>query len=212
MSLLFSESPWLGIISSASIVVSMYLKAPYYITGLLIIAFLFLLYFYRYEKYDGPPAKDNEILCPCEGTVIKIYKKDPQYLYIAIFLTPFNRHTQIYPVNGTVVKRQYDHTGQFEIVMDINKSKYNEKNMHYIIMKNGTLIKMTQIAGFLPRMITSSEEVPMSVTAGEYLGMMKFGSRVDMLIPWIDTNERQLHFSAKEEQELSIGDLLAWYE
>lgn len=212
MSLLFHESPVLAASVLAATAISAYVDWSIYLTGFIIMLFLFLLYFYRYEKYNGPSAQNNEILCPCEGTVLKIYKHDPNYLYIAVFLSPFNRHTQIYPVNGTVIKRQYDHSGHFEIVMDLDKSKYNEKNMHYIIMKNKTLIKMTQIAGFLPRMITSSNITPLDVNAGDYLGMMKFGSRVDMLLPWKDTNGRYLYLNADEHQELSIGDLLAWYE
>jgi len=212
MSLLFYESPLLATTSLSAIGLSAYLQAPMYVTGFFIVIFLFLLYFYRYKKYEGAGARDSEILSPCEGTVLKVYDKNPNYLYIAIFLSPMNRHTQIYPVNGTVIKRQYDHTGKFEIVMDLNKSRHNEKKMHYISMKNGTLIKITQIAGFLPRMITSSEETPMNVVAGDYLGMMKFGSRVDMLIPWVDTNGKFLQLKTKEEEELSIGDLLACYK
>ena len=160
MSLLFKESPYLAAASLTSIGISAYLGAPAYITSIFIVLFLFLIYFYRYESYKGPPALDNEILSPCEGTVLKVFTKNPNYAYVSIFLSPFNKHTQIYPVNGEVIGRQYDHTGKFEIVMDLNKSKYNEKKMHYISMKNGTVIKLTQIAGFLPRMITSSESVP----------------------------------------------------
>lgn len=212
MSLLFCESPLLATTSLVAIGLSVYIQSSKYVLGFFILVFIFLLYFYRYTPYKGPGALDNEILSPCEGTVLKVYDKNPNYLYIAIFLSPMNRHTQIYPVNGTVIKRQYDHTGEFEIVMDLNKSKYNEKNMHYIVMKDGTLIKITQIAGFLPRMITSSEKVPENVAAGDYLGMMKFGSRVDMLLPFIDNSGRQLQLNTKEDSDISIGDLLVCYK
>mgnify|MGYP003327448227 CR=1 FL=1 len=88
--------------------------------------FIFLLYFYRYEEFSGEKANNNQIISPCEGTVSAVSEKNKDYVYIAIFLSPINKHTQIYPVNGIVIKRQYDHTGQFEIVMDLDKSKYNE--------------------------------------------------------------------------------------
>ena len=103
------------------------------------------------------------------------------YTYVAIFLNPFNRHTQIYPVNGMVINRYYDRTGKFKVVSNLGKSRYNEKVIHYIETSGG-LMTITQIAGFLPRVLVFDDELR-QVEAGEYLGMMKFGSRVDMLIP-----------------------------
>ena len=126
MSLLFVESP---LIASASLIMigcSVYINKSIYVTAMFITLFIFLLYFYRYEEFSGEKANNNQIISPCEGTVSAVSEKNKDYVYIAIFLSPINKHTQIYPVNGIVIKRQYDHTGQFEIVMDLDKSKYNE--------------------------------------------------------------------------------------
>jgi len=69
------------------------------------------------------------------------------------------------------------------------------------------LLKLTQIAGFLPRRITSSDIVPEQIKAGEYLGMIKFGSRVDMLFP---TNGG-FALNVRQGQRVGIGDVIGRY-
>lgn len=169
-----------------------------------VVLFLFLLYFYRYEPFVER-FDNNTLVSPCEGKVIELSKLEDGRYYVAIFLSPIDRHYQIYPINGTVVKREYDRTGKFEIVMDINKSRFNEKRIHYIEANNGINVTMYQIAGMLPRMITSSEQVPEKVQAGEYLGMMKFGSRVDLLFT------EKCDLKIKKGQRIHIGDIIATF-
>jgi phosphatidylserine decarboxylase len=198
--LLFKESPILGYGSVIAIFAT--LNYPL-LLSIIVILLLFLIYFYRYTPYTKRHP-DNHLISPCEGTVLNITHKYGHY-YVAIFLSPFNRHTQIYPINGKVLKRVYDHTGIFDIVMYLNKSRNNEKKIHYILANNGRLIKLSQIAGFLPRMITSSEDLT-TYQAGEYLGMMKFGSRVDMICP----DDGELFIT--EGQSIKIGDLIMEYD
>jgi phosphatidylserine decarboxylase len=95
--------------------------------------------------------------------------------------------------------------------MYLDKSADNEKNMHYIKLPNGAIIKLTQIAGFLPRMITSSDGVPEKVRAGDYLGMIKFGSRVDLLLPISAPNGENLYMKLKNGDTVSIGEFLGLY-
>lgn len=211
MTLLFKESPLIAAVSVGSIVLSFYYKYDYKIQGILILLFLMLLYFYRYNEFIPVNITDTMILSPCEGKIIKICQKAQTHTYISIFLSPFNRHTQIYPVNGIVTKREHDLTGRFNIVMNINKSRKNEKKIHYITMNDGTMIKITQLAGLLPRMIVSSDDVPMKVYAGQYMGMMKFGSRVDMLLPNLNMSGKKLLLNIKENQNIKIGELLGEY-
>lgn len=180
--LLLQESPILGYGTLLAIACSLY-YGYYNIAIALCIVLVFLIAFYRY--YPDPNAghyADNQIICPCDGRITQMKKID-SHLYISIFLSPFNIHTQIYPANGTVIKRYYDHTGRFDIVTDADKCRDNEKYIHFIKLKNNSLLKITQIAGFLPRRISASAKVPEDVQAGEYLGMIKFGSRVDLLFP-----------------------------
>ena len=211
MTLLFKESPLIAAVSVGSIILAAYNKVDYRIQGILILLFFMLLYFYRYEEFTPVNITNSMILSPCEGKVIKICQKMQTHTYISIFLSPLNRHTQIYPVNGIVIKREYDLTGRFNIVMNINKSRKNEKKIHYITMTDGTIIKVTQLAGLLPRMIVSDDTVPMNVYAGQYMGMMKFGSRVDMLVPNANISGKKLLLNIKEEQNIKIGELLGEY-
>jgi phosphatidylserine decarboxylase len=125
---------------------------------------------------------------------------------ISIYLNILNNHTQIYPVNGVLLKTIYDKTGKFELANDIRKSRFNEKKIHTIKMENGGEVKITQIAGFFPRRIVSTKKVNEKVMAGEYLGMIKFGSRVDLEFEG-DISKVMI----KEGQMVNIGDMIYSY-
>ena len=180
MSLLLKESPIIAAGAIGAVYITSKLGSNW-LLGASIVVLIFLFYFYRYcpPKIEVP---DNILLSPCEGKVTML-RDDHDYYYISVFLSPMNKHWQIYPVNGVVIDRIYDHSGKYRMVMHADKSQDNEKKMHYIMMNNGTVLKLTQIAGFLPRMITSSDEIGVEVKAGQYLGMIKFGSRVEILVP-----------------------------
>jgi phosphatidylserine decarboxylase len=172
-SLLFKESPVIGQISILLMVITYTHK--YFIAS--VVVFIALLIFYRYE----PCTKrypNNILLSPADGNITHIEQKGTT-AHISIFMSVFNGHTQIYPVNGEVIKRIYDNTGQFNIVINKSKSRFNEKKIHTLRTDHG-IVTVTQIAGFLPRRISSSEKTPELVQAGEYLGMIKFGSRIDL--------------------------------
>ena len=142
----------------------------------------FLAYFYRYTHKKIVPVPNSYVISPSEGTIMAAEKKGDVY-YIAIFLSPLDKHYQLYPCNCFTAERLYDATGKYEIAMNITKSKYNEKMIHLLQMSNGAIVKLTQIAGFLPRRITSEKSLYKQRYAGEYLGMIEFGSRVDLEIP-----------------------------
>jgi len=210
MSLLLQESPILGGIVIASVALSIYHKKSNLIICICILALLFLLYFYRYFPTDIQDIPDNVILSPCEGKIINITDRYGYY-YIAIFMSPFNVHYQIYPVNGKVIKREYDRTGQFNVVMNLGKSRNNEKKRHYIRMKNNNTLLLTQIAGFLPRVITSSDQENLNVKAGDYLGMIKFGSRIDMIIPKKAEDGSILKLNVNVSDNIKVSDYLGEY-
>jgi phosphatidylserine decarboxylase len=210
MSLLFNESPFLGTVPILGAVISYQYKSNIGI-GVCVAIFLALLAFYRYTPFTRR-FDDEIIVSPCEGKVL-IVEDRHDYYYIPIFLSVFNKHSQIYPANGTVISRKYDHTGKFDIVMYLDKSADNEKKIHALAMKNGAVMSITQLAGLLPRMITSSDKVPEPVLAGQYLGMIKFGSRIDLLIPKKapDNSLFVLDKHIKKDACVSIGDVLGMY-
>jgi len=209
MSLLFSESPVLGA-AAITVVAGGILVRSNAVIAVGILCILFLLYFYRYAPLEIGPIDSSVMLSPCEGKVLTIMERD-DYLYVAIFLSPFNRHTQIYPANCRCVDRRYDHTGQFDIVLYLDKSKDNEKLTHWLQLDNGAVMTLTQIAGFLPRMITSSDDIDTNYKAGDYLGMIKFGSRIDLLIPRIAPDGSVLQLALKPDDTVSIGDYIGRY-
>lgn len=197
--LLFNESPLLSSILVLCLVVS-FICRLYIIFVLLLLILIFVCIFYRYKphtkRYD-----DNVIISPANGTVTSVETKNNK-INMSIYINFFNNHTQIYPVNGLLLKKIYDNTGKFELANDIRKSRFNEKKIHTIKMKNGE-VKVTQIAGFFPRRIVSRKEENEKVMAGEYLGMIKFGSRVDLEFEG-DISKVMI----KEGQMVNIGDMI----
>jgi phosphatidylserine decarboxylase len=176
--LLFRESPFLASAVVIAIAVGYARFRPLMWTGIALLAAL--IAFYRHTDYVHRHP-DNEIISPADGVVTKIVE-GPSSTLISITLNVFNVHTQLYPCNGRVVNRLYDLNGVYKIVDGSGKSDHNEKKVHTIETRHGT-VKVLQIAGFLVRRIVSSETVPEDVRAGEYLGMIKFGSRVDVEVP-----------------------------
>ena len=96
MSILFLESPIIGYGTILAILLACAVDSRVSI-GAGIILLIFLLYFYRWSPTDIA-LDDNQIISPCEGTVITVLDKHDHY-YIPIFLSPMNKHTQIYPAN-----------------------------------------------------------------------------------------------------------------
>jgi phosphatidylserine decarboxylase len=82
--------------------------------------------------------------------------------------------------------------------------------IHYLRMKNGAMICMTQIAGFLPRMITSSDKLT-EYKAGDYFGMIKLGSRVDLLIPKYAPDGSIFVLNINTGQSVNIADSLGYF-
>jgi phosphatidylserine decarboxylase len=209
MSLLFDESPLIagGIILAGAIG---YHQDSKIVMGASVLLLLFMLYFYRYSPTLVGDVNNNTIISPCEGTVLDILDRH-EYYYIPIFLSPMNRHTQIYPANCRVLSRVYDRTGQFAMVMNLSKSENNEKKIHSMQLHNGAVMSMTQIAGFLPRMITSAEELN-NYKAGDYFGMIKFGSRIDLLIPKVAPDCSIFTIDIQPGMKLNLGEFIGRYD
>ena len=176
---LFKESPYI-VFGFSFIALLFYYNSYNRLFGLSLLVLLILVIFYRYTPYNEL-HNNNTIISPAQGLVTNIIKKGDR-IKVSIYLNIANNHTQIYPVNGTVIKRYYDRNGVFNLAVNINK-RHNEKKIHTIKMKDGKIIYVTQITGYFPRRIASSDKVPEKVKAGEYMGIIKFGSRVDISFP-----------------------------
>jgi phosphatidylserine decarboxylase len=141
---------------------------------------LFLLYFYRGDEFNSL-VSNNIVLSPAYGTIKRIIN-DGKNITIIIFLSPFDIHYQYYPINGVITNIIHDTTGKFELAYKLDKSRYNEKVITVIQSNNGYVI-IKQIAGFYVRRITMNGHIGESINAGQTMGMIKLGSRVDLIVP-----------------------------
>lgn len=128
------------------------------------------------------------IIAPADGKVVVIEEvTDHEYFnkpvrQISIFMSPTNVHINWYPLSGEVVYSKY-HKGKYLVAWDPKSSTDNER--HSVVVKHPVYgeILIKQIAGAVARRIVNYAKVGEQVEQGEELGFIKFGSRVDLLIP-----------------------------
>jgi phosphatidylserine decarboxylase len=147
---------------------------------------LFLISFFRVPNRKLSTG-DNLIICPADGKVVVIeevvdeeYFKDKR-LQISIFMSPANVHQNRNPTGGEVVYNQY-HEGKYLVAWHPKSSTENER--HSVVIRNpqGELL-VKQIAGALARRIVNYLHVGQKVEQSAEMGFIKFGSRVDVLLP-----------------------------
>lgn len=135
----------------------------------------------------GVSAGDSDILSPCDGKVVVIEEvTDEEYFkkpvrQISVFMSPLNVHVNRNPVAGIVRYVKY-HPGKYLVAWDPKSSTENERTM-VVIEKQGISIGFKQIAGAVARRIRYYVREGQHVQAGEEMGFIKFGSRMDILIP-----------------------------
>ena len=130
---------------------------------------------------------DDGVLSPADGTVVYVgpafeheYFKDER-MKISVFMSINNVHVNSYPVTGEIAYTAY-HPGKYAIAKLPKSSVDNEHNT--IVVRNERIeVLFRQIAGFVARRIISYPEVGDHVEQGEEVGMIKFGSRVDVFLP-----------------------------
>lgn len=151
------------------------------------VLFLLILYFFR-----SPAHKITEfpgdVLSPADGKVVAIeevveneYFRDKR-MQISVFMSPLNVHLNRYPVTGTV-KYFRHHNGHFHVAWHPKSSEENERTTTVVRSNGGRDILFRQIAGAVARRIVSYAKVDSEVVQGEECGFIKFGSRVDIILP-----------------------------
>jgi phosphatidylserine decarboxylase len=147
---------------------------------------LFLISFFRVPGRKLSTG-DDLVICPADGKVVVIEEVvDPEYfkdkrLQVSIFMSPANVHQNRNPVSGEVVYNQY-HKGKYLVAWHPKSSTENER--HSVVIRNvhgEVLVK--QIAGALARRIVNYLSVGQQVGQSAEMGFIKFGSRVDLLLP-----------------------------
>ena len=149
--------------------------------------YIFLLFFFRWPGRDLEPDH-GLIYSPADGKVVVIeetiekeYFKDNR-LQISIFMSPFNVHSNRYPVSGRIKYVRY-HPGNYMVAWHPKSSELNERSTIVIETKDGTEILIRQIAGAVARRIVTYAKENQDVLQGDELGFIKFGSRVDIFLP-----------------------------
>lgn len=169
----------------------MFLREDYPRTALAVfivtaILFLFIVSFFRIP-YRNLTVGEAQVICPADGKVVVIeevtdeeYFKDRR-IQVSIFMSPANVHVNRNPVSGEVLYSQY-HKGKYLVAWHPKSSTENER--HSVVLQNAHgAILVKQIAGALAKRIVNYLSVGQQVKQGEELGFIKFGSRVDVLLP-----------------------------
>lgn len=139
---------------------------------------LFSLYFFRdpeREVPSGPVA-----VSPADGKVMAV-KQEQDRTRISIFLNIFDVHVNRSPVGGVIAAVDY-RKGEFLVASRETASSQNEQNIVTVRMNDGVEIVFKQIAGLIARRIVFTRRIGDTLAAGERIGLMKFGSRMDVLL------------------------------
>jgi phosphatidylserine decarboxylase len=147
---------------------------------------LFLISFFRVPVRKWTIGPDL-VVCPADGKVVVIeevtdteYFKDKR-LQVSIFMSPANVHQNRNPIAGEVVYSQY-HPGLYLVAWNPKSSTENERHSVVIRNSHGDIL-VKQIAGALARRIVNYLSVGQKVVQSAEMGFIKFGSRVDVLLP-----------------------------
>lgn len=159
----------------------------YSVYFLAVVLVVFILFFFRDPERVSP---DNEqlILSPADGKVVQVQEVE-ENIYIkgkatqvSIFLSPLDVHVNRVPASGIIKYVKY-HPGVYLMAWDERASSMNERADFGLMHDSGIKIFFRQITGFLARRIVYHIKEGDSVQGGDRFGMMKFGSRMDVLLP-----------------------------
>lgn len=165
-----------------------------------VIFFLFIVSFFRIPRRVHTTG-EKHIVCPADGKVVVIeevveeeYFKDKR-IQVSIFMSPANVHVNRNPMSGEVLYSKY-HKGKYLVAWHPKSSTENER--HSVVLKNDKgEILVKQIAGALAKRIVNYLNVGQTVEQAKEMGFIKFGSRVDVLLPVGTTINVQLKETVK---------------
>ncbi|MCH7827964.1 MAG: phosphatidylserine decarboxylase family protein [Bacteroidetes bacterium] len=146
---------------------------------------LFSLNFFR-DPERNTPQEDNIVVSPADGKVLFVKKVNAnKYIneegtQISIFMSPLNVHVNRIPINGKIEFIKYI-KGKYIAAFEDKASEENERSEFGMKSKYGKVF-FTQVAGFVARRIVYNLKIGDDVTMGERFGMIKFGSRVDVVV------------------------------
>lgn len=164
----------LGLTAAAAVV--WWLAGVGFAIPLILIA-LFCLYFFRDPERPipgGPVA-----VSPADGRVVAVKAEGPAAQRVSIFLNIFDVHVNRTPIGGTIERVQYQ-KGCFKVASREECSTVNEQNV-VTVRGDGVTVVFKQIAGLIARRIVFTKQPGDKVATGERIGLIKFGSRMDVI-------------------------------
>lgn len=190
------------------IVISIFSSSNYVrVPLILLVIFLtvFTFNFFR-DPERKVPEKSNIVVSPADGRVLFVKEViDDKFLnskakMVSIFMSPLNVHVNRIPISGKVDYVKYIE-GEYIAAFEDKASERNERNEIGITSPAGKVL-FTQIAGFVARRIVSDLKVGDSVNIGNRFGMIKFGSRVDIIVP------EQWQVKVKKDDNVTAGETI----
>ncbi len=145
-----------------------------------LVLFLFLIFFYRVPLFIVETSIKNVVQSPSTGKILAI-QKTQDGMKIFIFLSPLDPHVQFVPFDG-VVRKIARVAGPNEYAGTLKEKK--NRIVTTIELRTGDLITITQNTGLVARRIVNFLKPGVRVNTGDHLGLIKFGSRVDISIPF----------------------------
>jgi len=184
--------PTIGVVIAFSVIVGWLLSGvdhwvSYLIYGVLAALCLLVIYFFR-DPERRSPADPNLILSPADGRVVLVRPAveesylDGEVTQVSIFLSPLDVHVNRVPLSGKLEYVEY-FPGDYLMAWEDQASEQNERAHFGVRHPSGVKILFKQITGFLARRIVYHIAEGDELVAGERFGIMKFGSRMDLLLP-----------------------------
>jgi phosphatidylserine decarboxylase len=179
------EGRWF-IIAALVILVVLLLSRYWWFALLWLPIAIWVVAFFRDPARTGDRG-ENLVIAPADGKVVSVLSlQEPAFhqaeaVRISIFMNVFDCHVNRYPSSGTITYRQYN-PGKFVNAAAEKASLENEQSSVGLETTHGRVL-VRQIAGLIARRIVTDHEKGREVTQGERMGMIRFGSRVDVFLP-----------------------------
>ena len=140
----------------------------------------FTAFFFR-NPSRRVPDEPGLVVSPADGKVVKISRADDGTQTLSIFLSIFNVHVNRSPIDGVLEGLRYQR-GKFKVAFDEEASRVNEQNI-LTISGGGVRLVVKQVAGMIARRVICWKKPGEPVGRGEVIGLIRFGSRVDVVVP-----------------------------
>ena len=182
------------VVGAAFVAVLVYLAVSHFVGWLLVGLTIWVATFFR-DPVRTTPRADKLVIAPADGLITMIARVPPppelrgpdamadgEYTRVSIFMSVFDVHINRAPISGRVKRIAYV-PGKF-INADLDKASEDNERQHFLVEgSDGVKIGFTQIAGLVARRILAFVREGDMVDAGQRIGLIRFGSRVDVYLP-----------------------------